>query len=334
MTPDTTDEELLRDLVGGREDALGSIYARYAPRVFGMAAQAVDRATAEEIVQDVFVAVWRGAASFDPEKGPVRSWLLQIAHYRIANELRRRSRRPRIQPDAGETHAAMLPDPSPDQADEAWRAHRRDILRRALEELPAPQRQALGLAFFEDLSHGEVARALSLPLGTVKSRVRSGISRLRERLAPLAAALLLLCIAAGLAARFSASRRQIATDERALTVLTSSDAESLRLAPSPGIPSETHATYRFRAGSETAVLTLSKFPPAPPGETYSAWALEGGRWFLLGQPLPDAAGKARLIAEGPALRARPEAIEVTRESGRPAAAPAGPVVVRWPANRE
>ena len=67
------------------------------PAVFGLAAQALDRGTAEEIVQDVFVAVWRGAASFDPDKGPVRPWLLQIAHYRIANELRRRSRRPRTE---------------------------------------------------------------------------------------------------------------------------------------------------------------------------------------------------------------------------------------------
>jgi RNA polymerase sigma-70 factor, ECF subfamily len=328
------DEQLVEDIAAGREEAIGALYSRYAPLVFGLAAQAVDRATAEEIVQDVFVAVWRGASSFDARKGPVRPWLLQIAHYRIANELRRRSRRPRMDADPEGAYAGILPDPAPGQAEEAWQAHRRQILSRALEELPAPQRQALGLAFFEDLSHGEVARVLDLPLGTAKSRIRSGISQLRVKLAPLAAVLLLLLVAAGLAQLLSARRQQLARDERALAMLTSSDSEALRLTAMPGVPAETHATYRFRVGSETAVLTLSNFPPAQPGWAYRAWTLHGGRWIPLGSVTPDAAGKARLIAEDPAFSKRPTAIQVTRESGAAGAGPAGPVVVRWPADRE
>jgi RNA polymerase sigma-70 factor (ECF subfamily) len=327
------DEQLVEEVAAGREEAIGALYSRYAPLVFGLAAQAVDRATAEEIVQDVFVAVWRGASSFDPRKGQVRPWLLQIAHYRIANELRRRSRRPRMEADPEGAHTGILPDPAPGQAEEAWQAHRRQILSRALEELPSPQRQALGLAFFEDLSHGEVARVLELPLGTAKSRIRSGISQLRVKLAPLAAVLLLLVVAAGLA-QLSARRQQLARDERALAMLTSSDSEALRLTARPGVPAETHATYRFRVGSETAVLTLSHFPPAPPGQAYRARALHGGRWIPLGSLVPDAAGRARLIAEDPVFAKRPEAIEVTRESGVAGAGPAGPVVVGWTADRE
>ncbi len=326
-----TDEQLMRDLAAGHEEAIGALYARYGPLVFGLAAQAVDRGTAEELVQDVFLAVWRGASSFDPGKGPLRPWLLQIAHYRIANELRRRSRRPRTEADPEGESIAGFPDPALDQAEEAWLAHRREILKRALEELPPPQRQALGLAFYEDLSHGEIASVLGLPLGTAKSRVRSGMARLRARLAPLAGALIVLLLAAGIVARFAARRAELARDERALTVLTSSDAEALRLTAAPGSPPETHATYRFRAGSTTAVLTFSSFPPAAPGETYRVWALRGGRWTALVAAVPDTAGKARLIIEGPDVATRPEALEVTRESGRPAAAPTGPVVVRWPA---
>lgn len=331
---EATDEQLMLDLTSGREDAIGPLYARYAPLVFGMAAQAMDRATAEEIVQDVFLAVWRNASSFDRERGALRPWLLQIAHHRIANELRRRSRRPRAEPDPDGERVAGLADPAPGQDEEASKAHRREILRRALEELPPAQRQALGLAYFEELSHGEIASALGLSLGTAKSRIRAGMARLRGKLAPLAAALLVAGLLAGLVVRLREGRDWLERDERALAMLTSSDAVSLRLAAVPGVPAETHARYRFRAGSPIAVLTFSNFPPAAPGETYRAWALLDGRWSLLGGAVPDAGGKARLIAEGPAYAARPQAIEVTRERGPAGEAPEGPAVVKWHADHE
>src|SRR6266542_4456917 len=94
---DVSDEALMSDLASGQQDAIGLLYARYAPTILGMAAQALGRPTAEDIVQDVFLAVWKNAPTYDSKRGPVRPWLLQIAHYRIANELRRRSRRPQIQ---------------------------------------------------------------------------------------------------------------------------------------------------------------------------------------------------------------------------------------------
>jgi RNA polymerase sigma-70 factor (ECF subfamily) len=332
-----TDEQLLREVAAGSEEPIGTLYQRYAPIVFGMAAQAVGRSSAEEIVQDVFVAVWKGASSFDPEKGTARAWLLQIAHYRIANALRGRSRRPRTVEDPEGEEAARLPDSSPDPAEEAWLAHRRRILQRALEQLPPPQRQALGLAFFSDLSHGEVAGVLGLPLGTAKSRLRSGLAQMRDLLAPLSAALLLLVLAAGLFLWFGVPRgaapERLARDERALTMLTSSDAVAIRPA-APGQDPSTHATYRSRPGSPIAVVTFSKFPAAAPGEVDRAWASIGGHWVPLGEAVPDAAGHARLIAEAPALANAPERLVVAAERGAAGAAPGDRAIAAWSADRK
>src|SRR5271157_2669630 len=91
----------MQGLVQNRPEALKPLFARHAPLVFHMAAQSLDAGTAEEIVQDVFLSVWRKSQSFDPKRGAFRPWLMQIAHYRILNELRTRSRRPRLDPDAG-----------------------------------------------------------------------------------------------------------------------------------------------------------------------------------------------------------------------------------------
>jgi RNA polymerase sigma-70 factor (ECF subfamily) len=327
-----SDEELMVELASGRQDAIGALYARYAPTVLGMAAQALGRPTAEEIVQDVFVAVWKGAATFDPKRGAVRAWLLQIAHYRIANELRRRSRRPRLQEDPQGEHLAAIPDPGPGPTEEVWNAYRHAALRRALEELPAPQRQALGLAFFDQLSHDEIAEALRLPLGTAKSRIRSGLRALRVRLAPIVAVLAVAAAAGLVALRLASLRPELARDERALTMLTSSDARALRMTV-PGQPgSPSHGVYRYREGAPIAVITISRFEPAPAGRVYRAWAQVRGAWVPLVALAPDAAGHARGIAENPALAAAPDRVAVTLEpeSESRATAPSGAVVVAWP----
>jgi RNA polymerase sigma-70 factor (ECF subfamily) len=328
-TIDPSDEELMRALASGREEAAGPLYARYAPIVLGMAAQALDRPTAEEVVQDVFVAVWKKAGRFDPARGPVRPWLLQIAHHRIANELRTRSRRPRTEPATDGERLTSLADPTPDQTELAWAEYRREALRRALEQLPPPQRQALGLSFFEDLSHGQIASILGLPLGTAKARVRSGLAALRSKLAPLVAVLAFVAVLAGIGIELRDRGRTIGTDERALAMLTSSDAEAFRLTAAPGVSPDTHGVYRFRPGAGIAVMTFSNFPAAPPGRSYQAWALLSGRWTSLGFALPDASGKARLIAEGSAFAVRPEALEVSVEPEGGSSSPAGPIVIRW-----
>ena len=110
---DVSDEALMSDLASGKQDAIGLLYARYAPTILGMAAQALGRPTAEDIVQDVFLAVWKNAPAYDPKRGTVRPWLLQIAHYRIANELRRRSRRPQIEADPNGSGSPAFRSPGP-----------------------------------------------------------------------------------------------------------------------------------------------------------------------------------------------------------------------------
>jgi RNA polymerase sigma-70 factor (ECF subfamily) len=330
MEKDLSDETLMSELASGRQEAIGALYSRYAPTVLGMAAQALDRPTAEEIVQDVFLAVWKNARAFDSSRGPVRPWLLQIAHYRIANELRRRSRRPKLQSDADPEQFVSIPDPGPDQSEEVWKEYRHSALRRALEELPPPQRQALGLAFFEQLSHNEVASALALPLGTAKSRIRSGLRALRVRLAPLVAILAGIAILGAAALRLHFSHLELSRDERALTVLTSSSAQSVRLTSPGASRSRIHGHYWYVAGSPMAVLTSSYFPPAPSGQVYRGWALHGGAWHSLGELRPDASGYARQIVEHSALATRPDKIEITLEQEIGGSTPSGSVVIAWP----
>lgn len=325
----TTDEELLREMARGEPDAVGLFYERHAAAVFGMAAQAFDAATAEEIVQDVFLAAWRGAASFDPERGSARPWLFAIARHRIANELRRRSRRPADGPAGDDGVAAALPDQAPDQAEALWRRRRGEILRAAIARLPAGERAALGLAYFEDLPHGAIASLLRIPLGTAKSRIRSGVARLRLQLGPLVATLAVAILVA-LAVRYRTNREALARGERALDMLTSSDSVALRMTATAEAPPEAHATYRFRHGSAIAVVTLSHFPKAPPGETYRVWARLAGRWVAVGDGGVDENGRARLVAEGPAFDLWPEALAVSRERGAAGGSPSGPILVRWP----
>ncbi len=325
----STDEDLIEAIASGDPEAIGALYSRYAPVVLRMAVQALDRSAAEDIVQDVFVAVWKNAHSFDPTRGPARPWLLQIAHYRIANELRRRSRRPQTLGDPDGERLVSLPDPGPDQSEQAWLAYKRETLARALEKLPPPQRQALGLAYFAELSHDQIARILELPLGTAKSRIRAGLRNLRVLLAPIALVLAALAVLTGLAIRLRTEQRRLAQNDRALTMLTASDSQALRLTAAPGAPPATHAVYRFRPGGAIAVLTFSSFPPAPAGRLYQAWAHVNGRWISLGSATPNASGRARLIAEGSEFGTRPDALLVTLEPERGSAQPKGPDIVLW-----
>ncbi|HUI26020.1 MAG TPA: sigma-70 family RNA polymerase sigma factor [Candidatus Kryptonia bacterium] len=330
--PESSDEELMRQLAGGSSDALRPLYSRYAPMIFGLAARSLDRATAEEIVQDVFVAVWRRANTYDPARGAFRPWVFQIAQHRVLNELRRRSRRPQTESDPDGARLAALPDDSAQPAEAAWREFRREALQAAFEELPPPQRQALGLSFFEDLTHEQVAAVLNLPLGTAKTRIRTGLQKLRGKLSPEVAAAALvavLAIVGLLTVRYRSQQTLLARDDRALALLTASDSVNFRLAPAPGVSTDTHARYHGRAGSPLAVVTLSKFAPAPTGQTYQVWASHHGAWTSLGTLQPDADGGARLIAEDAGLAELPEELHVTIEPAAGSATPSGPVVVSW-----
>ncbi len=326
---DPSDEELMRRLTAGDADALGPLHRRYAGLVYGLAARTLDRAAAEEIVQEVFLAVWRKAAVFDPGRGMFRAWVLQVAHFRILNELRRRSRRPQLDSDPDGLALANVPDRSPGPVEAAWQAHRREVLRSALDELPAPQREALDLAVLQDLTHEQVAAELNVPLGTAKTRIRSGLAKLRGRLAPQLAALVALGLVVVAGQRWRAQREELARDEHALALVTASDTQNLRLAPVPGVPEATHARYRGASGRAIAVLTLSNFAPPPAGQTYQAWARHGATWRSLGTVVPDASGAARLVIEDPALAVLPDGLQVTREPAGGSTAPGASVVVGW-----
>ena len=183
-SPNPSDEELVRQLAAGRQEPLAILHKRYASTIFNMAARSLDRATADEIVQDVFMAVWQSAVIFTPERGTFRAWALQIAHFRILNELRRRRRRPQLHPDPDGLLLANLLDDGPGPEEVARRKSLRPVVQSAVRELPRAQRQVVDLAFFRDLSHSEVASALGIPLGTAKTRIRSGLRNLRGKLAP------------------------------------------------------------------------------------------------------------------------------------------------------
>jgi len=318
---EASDEELMADLAAGRQEAAGPLYSRYAPIVFGIARQSVDRATAEEIVQDVFVAVWKGARSFDAARGTVRGWLLQIAHFRIANELRRRRRRPAASGgEKDEIELAHLAETSPAADERLWLDYRSQVLRSALAELPAPQRQALGLSFFDELSHSEISSILGVPIGTAKSRIRLAMGRLRGRLAVVSAAALALVFAIWgyTYSRLQTERAVREQNGRAIGVLTSSEAEAIRVPGTPEAPAGAHLTWRSKRGEPLAVVTLSHFPPAAAGTDDRVWASIRGRWVFVGSIAPDSNGHGLLVVEGAPFAFRPDAIEVRRiEKNRP-----------------
>ena len=161
----------------GRErHAFEELYSRYARSVLGLALRRLgDRGRAEDSVQEVFAAVWRSAATYDRRRGPGGAWLYTIARNAIVDAHRRRPA-----PTVPEPPELASTDPTPDEEAEAswnaWRVHR------ALEILPEKERAVIDLAYFSGLSQSEIAEFLDVPLGTVKTRTRSGLARLADAL--------------------------------------------------------------------------------------------------------------------------------------------------------
>jgi RNA polymerase sigma-70 factor (ECF subfamily) len=327
--PEPTDEDLIARVAAGAQDALGPLYSRYARLVFHLAAQSLERAAAEEITQEVFLVVWRRAELFDRQRGTFRSWVLQITHFRVLNELRRRSRQPRIAPDPDALLVADLADDGAPLAERVAEHERRAAVRAALAALPEAQREALRLAVLESRTHEQVAGELAVPLGTAKTRIRAGLQKLRGTLVARAALLAALALVTAFAVRDRGLRGDLAERDRALTVVTASDLVNLRLAPAAGYPEATHARYRGRTGAPLAVMTFSSFPPAPAGHVYAAWARYGDTWVALGTPGLDATGNGRLIAERPELATLPTAVAITLETSGGGGVPSGPVVASW-----
>ncbi|SRR6266542_779255 len=178
-----TDRALIARVEARDAEALDLLYDRYASRLMGLAQRILgDTGEAEEVLQEVLLFAWRAAPTFDPTRGSVLAWLLVATRSRAIDRLR--ARRPAVR--AGLTRVEQLPDkPDPrdieaDSATREWETR----CRSAIAELPAEQRIVLELAYFEGLTHQEIARKTSTPLGTVKTRVRLGLMKLKDRIRP------------------------------------------------------------------------------------------------------------------------------------------------------
>jgi RNA polymerase sigma-70 factor, ECF subfamily len=181
----TTDEQLVSRIAGGDASALEQLYDRYVRQCFGLAMRLLggDAPLAEEVVQEVFLKVWSRPTSYSPEKGHFISWLLSLVHHRCIDELRRRSRT-EVALEAPETGSVLdtAPDPAPNPGERVVLEEQRRSVRQALAAIPPEQRQLLELAYYRGLSQSEIAARVGQPLGTVKTRMRSGLRHLRSLL--------------------------------------------------------------------------------------------------------------------------------------------------------
>jgi RNA polymerase sigma factor (sigma-70 family) len=173
-----SDEALVALVARRDETALAALYDRFGRVAYGLALRVLrDRSLAEDAVQEAFMTVWRTADRFMPERSKASSWILTFVHRRAVDLVRREERR-RAEPleSAPETEGGQTPD------EEAWLRLQRERVQRALHTLPDQQREALELAYFGGFTQSELADRLGLPLGTIKSRMFTGLSRLRELL--------------------------------------------------------------------------------------------------------------------------------------------------------
>jgi RNA polymerase sigma-70 factor (ECF subfamily) len=181
---------LVARMAAGDERGLGELYDRHGRTAYALALAIVrEGADAEEVVADAFGQAWRTAAQFDPSRGSVGAWLATITRTRALDLLRARGRRARALTRAAVGDSAGLAAPlaaageAPDRRVEREETH--VLVGRSLAELPEPQRRVIELAYFGGLTHSEIAAELKEPLGTVKTRLRAGMEKLRGSLAPL-----------------------------------------------------------------------------------------------------------------------------------------------------
>lgn len=177
---DRPDHQALIDrIVLGDEDALRALYAELAPRAYAIALKVLkDHAEAEEVLQDTFVEVWRSATRFDPSRAAPDRWVGTMIRTRAIDLLRKRGARDRMVNAASHVEPARRPSPEDLLSTSQLGAR----VRAALADLPAEQRKALELAYFEGLSQSEIATATATPLGTVKTRMRLAMIKLAETL--------------------------------------------------------------------------------------------------------------------------------------------------------
>src|SRR5213079_861205 len=173
--PSVSDGDLIRRVARRDANAFEALYRRYARSVFGLALRRLgDRMNAEDAVQDTFAAIWRSARTYKPERGAGAPWLYAVARNAIVDRRRNRGEPPGEPFDEASREAGPA-----ERAEESWVAWR---VHRALETLPENEREVIELAYYGELSQSEVANFLNIPLGTVKTRTRSGLGHLADLL--------------------------------------------------------------------------------------------------------------------------------------------------------
>lgn len=174
------DVELLKALAARDEAALVRLYDRYRVILFGLLMRILNnREEAEDVLQETFLQVWRRAADFDENRGRPFTWLVTLARSRGIDRLRTLATRERVAVAGARDEAEVVSD----AASDAFRSEQRELVTSALNQLPDEQKQPLLLAYFDGLTQSEIAMRLEAPLGTVKTRMRTGMMKLRQLLA-------------------------------------------------------------------------------------------------------------------------------------------------------
>jgi RNA polymerase sigma factor (sigma-70 family) len=184
---DRGDADLLRRIRAGEEEAVDALYERFRRPAFALARRILaDDALAEDVLQDVFLGIWKDPAAFDAARGSVSSWLLAMVHHKAVDAVRREESQRRRVGRVEEELGLSVPTATRDVEDEAWTRVVSEQVRLALGVLPTPQREALALAYYGGYTQREVAALTGAPLGTVKTRMLAGMRRLKDELGGLA----------------------------------------------------------------------------------------------------------------------------------------------------
>lgn len=182
---ETSDETLAGQVARGDSAALEALYDRHASMVLGLLFKVIgDRASAEDVLQETFWRVWKNASAYEPTRGTFTSWLFRIARNLAIDTHRRANARPQAIPDMGDADSVLdqIPDPETNVAEQAQSNLKNRQVRNAIASLPRQQRQVIELAYFYGMTRQEIAEATGEALGTIHTRARLGLQKLREEL--------------------------------------------------------------------------------------------------------------------------------------------------------
>jgi RNA polymerase sigma-70 factor (ECF subfamily) len=177
------DRQLIQRVAMGEKEALEELYTRYSSPVYSLARFMLrQEALAEEATQDIFLNIWLKASSYNSERGEPRAWIMSVAHHKVVDIIRSRRRNITMTDPKDYETLDLLPSTQMPTAEEAELNLERDRIRKALSILPPAQKEVIVMAYFQGLSQSEIAEKLGQPLGTVKTRVRLAMQKLRAEL--------------------------------------------------------------------------------------------------------------------------------------------------------